>query len=61
MQAICPQCSKQVELILTQYEEQEARDAGWYVSCPSCSAVFVHHEAMQEENEQAESPPLDQS
>lgn len=44
MQAVCPQCDKHIELILTPHEEREARETGWYVSCPVCRAVFVHHE-----------------
>jgi DNA-directed RNA polymerase subunit RPC12/RpoP len=40
--AQCPNCSHTIELLLTVAEFRAARQEGRLMSCPMCSAAFVH-------------------
>lgn len=39
----CPNCLRDIKLLLSPDARSEAYRVGWYVSCPSCSAAFVYH------------------
>ncbi|HWA98211.1 MAG TPA: hypothetical protein VG713_06945 [Pirellulales bacterium] len=41
--ATCRNCGHQVALLLTADELRAAHAQGQLISCPSCSAAFVHH------------------
>ena len=54
MISICPNCQHESELFLTAPEEREARQKGWYVSCPKCMAGYIEKFEINEEEEAAE-------